>query len=129
MPVVRVRGSSDPQSLRSYGDGLTRIFGLALALVNAANGLLLIDEVENGIHYSVQADLWKLVLRSAKRLNIQVFATTHNWDCIEAFQSVASETEDDGILIRLAKRGESIQAFLFSGKELKIVAREHIEVR
>jgi AAA15 family ATPase/GTPase len=43
--------------LRSLGDGLYRIFAISLALVNAKDGILLIDEFENGLHYSIQEDI------------------------------------------------------------------------
>ena len=48
--------------LRSLGDGAVRLFGVALALANSQGGFLLIDEAENGIHYSLQRDFWRMVL-------------------------------------------------------------------
>lgn len=76
----------EPLPLYSLGDGMYRALGIALALANARNGILLIDEFENGLYYTVQPDIWQLIFQVARRLNIQVFATTHSWDCIEAFQ-------------------------------------------
>ena len=69
--------------------GLNRLFGIILSLVNAKDGLLLIDEVENGMHHSVQLDLWRVIFRLSRQLNIQVFATSHSWDSVEAFQKAA----------------------------------------
>ena len=65
------------------GDGINRILTIILAMVNCENGYLLIDEFENGLHYSVQEKLWEIIFYLAKRLNIQVFATTHSNDTIE----------------------------------------------
>ena len=59
---------------------LSRLFTVALALANSRDGFLLIDEAENGIHHSVQADYWRLVLQTAQDNNVQVLATTHSWD-------------------------------------------------
>jgi hypothetical protein len=115
--------------LRSFGDGLNRLFGIFLSLVNAQNGLLLIDEVENGMHYSVQLDLWRSIFRLSRDLNIQVFATSHSWDAVEAFQKAASEAPEDGALIRLSRRGDAIIPTVFCENELAIVTRDHIEVR
>jgi predicted ATP-dependent endonuclease of OLD family len=99
-------------------------------LVNARNGLLLVDEIENGLHYSAQLDVWRLINRLASRLNVQVFATTHSWDCIESFQKAAQEdTQNEGILIRLESKKGKIVATLFDEKELGIATREQIEVR
>src|SRR5258708_23542013 len=86
VPIVRIKDIDEPLPLRSLGDGMQRILGIALALVNTTDGILLIDEIENGIHYSVQSELWQLIFQLARRLNVQAFATTHSWDCIEGFQ-------------------------------------------
>ncbi len=69
---------------------MLRALGISLALVNVKDGILLIDEFENGLYYSVQPDLWQSIFRVARRLNVQVFATTHSWDCVEGFQKAAS---------------------------------------
>ena len=103
--------------------------GIILSLVNAKNGLLLIDEFENGIHHSVQEDTWKVIFAKAKDLNIQVFATTHSWDAISAFQKAAADTPEDGVLVRLTRQGSDLIPTVFQEDELAIVARDEIEVR
>jgi AAA15 family ATPase/GTPase len=101
-----------------------------LALGNTKDGILLIDEIENGIHYSVQHELWQLIFRLASRLNVQVFATTHSWDCIEGFQKATQENmQEEGLLIRLSLKKNDVVATLFDKEELAIVTREQIEVR
>lgn len=128
--VVKMAGQARPIPLNSMGDGMNRIFGIMLALVNAKNGILLVDEIENGIHYSVQSNLWSMIFNAAHRLNVQVFATTHSWDCITAFQKAAAENkEKDGMLIRLEAKREMTNAVLFDESELSIVRRDQIEVR
>ncbi len=120
----------DPVPLRSLGDGLYRAFGICLALVNSRDGFLLIDEFETGLHHSVQTDIWRMIFQTAKRLNIQVFATTHSWDCIEAFQEAADEdNNEEAMLISLQQRKAGIKAISFGERELKIATRGHIEVR
>ncbi len=128
-PIVRTSTSDYPIPLRSMGEGMNRMLGIALALVNAKDGMLLIDEVDTGLHYSVLPDLWKLIFEVAHRLNVQVFATSHSWDCIEAFQQAADNTEEEGILVRLENRKDGVGAVTFDEHELAIVTREQIEVR
>ena len=127
--IVRSKGLPRPVPLRSFGDGMNRLFGIVLSLVNAKDGLLLIDEFENGMHHTVQADAWRAVFRLASCLDIQVVATSHSWDAIEAFQKAASEAPDEGILIRLTRKGEDIIPTVFREEELAIATRDHIEVR
>ncbi len=127
--MVRMKGVNKPVALRRLGEGMNRLFGIALALVNATNGLLLIDEIESGLHYSVLPDVWRLVFETARRLNVQVFATTHSWDCIEAFQQAASESEEEGELIRLVNRNGEVIAKTFDEKDLEVATRQAIELR
>ena len=86
LPLVRTETNPEPMPLKSMGDGLTRLLQVMLSLVNATNGVLLIDEFENGLHWSVQSKVWESVFRMAMILNVQVFATTHSRDCIIGFQ-------------------------------------------
>lgn len=128
--LLRVRDAKEPVPLGSLGDGMNRVLGIILALVNSRGDLLLIDEIENGIHYSVMPGLWQLIFRLAAELNVQVFATTHSWDCIEGFQKAATaDTENEGVLIRLERRRGEIEATVFDEDELATATRENIEVR
>ena len=130
IPYAQVENLNEPFSLKSFGEGLNRLFGISLALVNCKDGVLLIDEVEGGFHYSVLPDVWKLIFKTAKDLNVQVFATTHSYDCIEAFaQAAIDDEESEGNLIRLARKGDQIKAFTFDEKQLETITKEHIEVR
>jgi ABC-type multidrug transport system ATPase subunit len=127
--IARSSRLSHPVPLRSFGDGLNRLFGIVLSMVNAKDGVFLIDEVENGMHYSIQLDLWRLLFRISQNLNIQVFATSHSWDSVEAFQKAAAEHPSDGVLVRLSRKGGEIIPTLFQEQELAIATRDRIEVR
>src|SRR5205807_9044547 len=119
-----------PFPLRTMGDGVVRLFAMILALVNAKDGFLLLDEIENGLHHSIQPDVWRLIFRVATSLNVQVFATTHSWDCIAAFQKAAADAAgDEGMLIRLQEKSGRIVATGFDERHLRIVTRDDIEVR
>ena len=127
--VVSAKNIARPVPLRSFGDGLNRLFAIILSLVNARGGILLIDEFENGLHYSVQLDAWHTVFRLAQILDVQVFATSHSWDTIATFQEAASQTPEDGVLVRLTRRGDTIFPTVFAEHELAVVTRDKIEVR
>ena len=128
--VVRVAGQKRPVPLRSLGDGAVRLFGVALALANSQGGFLLIDEAENGIHHTIQRDFWRMVLLTAEANNVQVFATTHSWDCVAGFAQAAVAEEDvEGALVRLERDGEGIRAVEYSEEDLQVAAEQGIEVR
>ena len=130
-PIVKPR-HGDRVSLRSLGDGAVRMFATVLAIPNAANGFLLIDEVENGIHHSLQRDYWTMVLRAAREFNVQVLATTHSWDCVAGFARAASDDEEsEGLAVRLEADDEdgSVRAVEYTERMLKVAAEQGIEVR
>jgi predicted ATPase len=108
VPLARLEGQNGPLPLRSMGDGITRLFHITLALVNARNGVLLVDEFENGLHWSVQEKVWRTVFQLADRLNVQVFATTHSRDCVQAFQAAWNDRQSEGAYYRMEadSRGE-----------------------
>lgn len=127
--VVKLAGAAKPVRLRSVGEGMNRLFAIALALVNAKNGVLLVDEIENGLHYSIQPKVWQLIFQVAQRLNVQVFATTHSSDCVRAFQHTAKENLEEGILIRLGRKNGDIVTSLYDEDLLRMAVEQDVEVR
>jgi len=128
--VVKLKNYDRPVPLRSLGDGALRLFGVALALANSRDGFLLIDEAENGIHYSVQQDFWRMILRTAHENNVQVLATTHSWDCVRGFAYAATEDEKvEGTLVRIESEDSGLRTVRYSEEDLQIAAEQDIEVR
>ena len=128
--IVKLRSNAGPVPLKSLGEGASRLFGVALAFASVRDGFLLIDEAENGIHHSVQRDYWRMVLQTAHENNVQVFATTHSWDCVRGFAQAAVENENvEGVLVRLEKEDDGLRAVRYSERRLKIAAEQRIEVR
>lgn len=117
--------------LKSMGDGINRILTIILAMVNCENGILLIDEFENGLHYSVQESLWEVIFATAYKLNLQVFVTTHSNDCINAFSRVMERFPEysDGRMIRLDNKNGEISAKEFEASKLQIADENGIELR
>lgn len=77
------------------GDGIRRILAILTAIYESKNGILLIDEVENGLHYRTLSILWRAILKMALDNNVQLFITTHSYECIYAFTQVYQEQKLD----------------------------------
>jgi AAA15 family ATPase/GTPase len=128
--VVQLADSEQRIPIGSLGDGIWRMLGLALSLACAKGGVLLVDEIDTGLHFTTLADMWKLIWETATKLDVQVFATTHSSDCWLSLATVASQ--DDAV-----KEGVSIQriephkkqAVAFTEEEIIIAAERGIEVR
>ena len=127
--VAKLTSSSVPVPLKRLGDGANRLLTIALALANCRNGILLVDEVENGIHYSIQPALWRMVFGAAAAGNVQVVAATHSWDCIAGFATAAAETPMDGTMFRLERFEDDLHAIHYSEEKLVVAARQRTEVR
>ena len=127
--VAKLMSHPVPVPLKRLGDGANRLLAIALALANSRDGILLIDEAENGIHYSLQTKLWRMVFRAAEAANVQVVAATHSWDCIAGFAAAAIESNAEGTLFRLERFGEELHGVPYSEENLEVAARQRIEVR
>jgi len=74
--------------LSMFGDAMNRIADFVLRIVNNRNSILLIDEIENGIHYENQEEIWATLFELCEKYNVQLFATSHSYEMIEAFKNV-----------------------------------------
>ena len=121
--------------MEALGDGFRRVFHLFLGFFTVKDGLILVDEIENGIHYKVLPELWKSIFAISHELNVQVFATTHSRECVfaalEAANTAVGQTAmmegnsddepnlDELTLYRLYKRGDKIGAVHLTQENLE----------
>lgn len=89
------RKGEKPQPLNFFGDALNKIADLILRVSNNPNSVLLIDEVENGIHHENQQEFWQMLIKLAVAKNVQVFATSHSAEMIKAFQLAAIANQQE----------------------------------
>ena len=129
---VRLENTDKPVPLSTLGDGVNRILLIALSLVNAKDSILLIDELELGLHYSALEKLWNMIFKYAQKWNIQVFATTHSQDVLRTFHYVSDDDKyiNDAQYIRLQinRKGEN-EAIIFDGERLRETLDLQLEIR
>ena len=91
-PTLYLRRKGEKRlPLSLFGDAMNRVADIILKLVNNKHKILLIDEIENGIHYKNQQEFWKFLFRLAVELDTQIFATTHSLEMLKAFADVGLE--------------------------------------
>ncbi|HCL55875.1 MAG TPA: hypothetical protein DHW82_02570 [Spirochaetia bacterium] len=118
--------------LNIMGDGMRRILSILIAIQNMENGIILIDEIENGLHYTSLSILWKALLLATKEFNVQIITTTHSYECIEAFSKSYMEEEpegDDIRLYRIDKRENTHYAYKLTTKSIIAGIEKEFEVR
>ena len=112
------------------GEGIRRVLSIVLAIANAPGGVVLIDEVENGLHYSVMKDVWKAAALAARQMNVQVFATTHNWECIlHAHEAFSEDHPYDLGLHRLDRLNGDITMVTYDKEMIETALRTRLEIR
>jgi AAA15 family ATPase/GTPase len=123
--------NGDFYNLNEFGDGLSKFIYFIMLLLSQKNSLILIDEIENGIHYTNLDKLWNIILALAKEQNVQVFATTHSKECIESYARVAKNLEDEEIkFIGLHKlKDNSIVSAIRDYELLEFTLEQEHEVR
>ena len=112
------------------GTGVANLLSWLLAIKSAENGAVLIDEFGNGLHYSALVDVWKAVGAAARESNVQVFATTHSWECVVAAHLAFAESEKyDFRLHRLERRDGEVIALTYDEEQLATSIHAKLEVR
>jgi AAA15 family ATPase/GTPase len=112
------------------GEGTGRLMSMLLAIYSSKGGTVLIDEIENGIHYSAMEGSWKALLHAARKADVQLFATTHSWECIQSGHKAFCESGAyDFKHIRLDRTSEGIKAIPYTRETLESAITMNLEVR
>lgn len=113
--------------ISSFGDGIRRVLTLALALPRASGGLLLIDEIETGLHVTMLRKVYGWLVRACTDFNVQLFATTHSIEALDALLDADTTEEEDTVgysLGRSERRGGATTIKRFGEQQLKRLRRE-----
>ncbi len=114
------------------GDGMRKILNYLASINGITNGVLLIDEIENGLHYSSLSTTWKALFSACRENKVQVIATTHSYECVQAFSKSYEVFEpggDDIRLFRIEKDGENHRAVTYDAEVLRAGLEKDFEVR
>ena len=132
VPVIHayLEGMRRPIPVQLLGEGLNRMLGLALSMEQASGGMMLIDEIENGLHYRVQREVFCILLELAKAFDVQIFATTHSRECIvAAHQALNKEGHREFAFYRLDRRDKEIKAVSYDVEMLDTIIEHRMDPR
>jgi AAA15 family ATPase/GTPase len=117
--------------LSLFGDAMNRIADIILKIINNQDSILLIDEIENGIHHSNQVAFWEFLYKLAEQLNVQIFATTHSLEMTEAFIKAGLDRQESAAHFELV-RHEKTNKIVAINRDLETLEygiSHHKEVR
>jgi len=117
--------------LQALGGGIVRLFHALVAMRMAKAGMILLDEVEIGLHHTALPGLWRCIRSLAKDLNVQVFTSTHSLECVDAAVSVFEKNPDDLAVHSLRSRADSqpVGVATFRGETLLEAREINLELR
>jgi AAA15 family ATPase/GTPase len=127
---VKLRDDDHRVPLGSLGDGIRRLLALAIYVARASGGVLLVDEIDTGLHFSTLELMWKFIVESAIRLDVQVFATSHSGDCLRALAWLESDMPElaQEVSVHRVERGHRYSE-RYSANDIEVAIRHDIEVR
>jgi hypothetical protein len=124
-------GFRAPVPVPLMGDGFGHLLSILLAIASVPGGMLLIDEIENGLHYSVLADMWRAIGAAARGSETQIMATTHSWECIQAARLAfeGSGEAEAFQLLRLDRTDADTRVVRYDREMIETAAETGLEVR
>lgn len=111
--------------LSIFGDGFRRVVLIANEMIKLkGGGVLLIDEIEAGIHVKALKKVFSWLVNVARELNVQVFVTTHSLEALDAILASSSDNLDDTAAYHLSPSTNETRVKRFSGELLNRIRGE-----
>lgn len=125
MLSIKTKSYNDYQPITFWGEGFNKYVRYLLEIIQCKGKKILIDEIDTGVHWSKLESLWVNIMKSCKLNDVQLFATTHNLDCIKAFTEAAEKLNysDDIRLVELKEANVKGENKIYSNT----YAANHIE--
>ena len=120
-------GTKIPLSL--MGQGIVRLSSILLAISEAKNGIVFIDELENGFHHSILPLIWKAITGYAKANETQIIATTHSLELISAVKGIPEELKNDFKYMRIERNKDEFKTKIYNFEDLSAALNAELEIR
>lgn len=117
--------------INMMGDGVRKIVSLLTVIYDCKDGIVLIDEISNGFHYSVMSNLWNVIIKAAIKNNTQLFITTHDYDSIKGLRDTALNIYDENVATfkLLRTSDDELKALHYSLESVDYSINQEIEIR
>ncbi len=115
--------------ITNYGEGLQRIFEIALAFAYTQNGIICIDEFETAIHKSLLINFTAFVQKLAVTFNVQVFLSSHSKECIDAFVNNNFNNSDISGFLLNNHEGKVVTKYIAGARLKSLVDNIDIDIR
>lgn len=114
------------------GDGVRKVLAVILSIYKCRGGILIIDELDNGLHFSVMTQLWEVILYMCQKHHTQIFASTHSLDLVKSLVKAIGQSEQTAQVASyklIRKNDDELAALRYSAEELTYAIKQEMEVR
>jgi ABC-type dipeptide/oligopeptide/nickel transport system ATPase subunit len=115
--------------LAIVSSGIAKFLNILLAIASVHQGIVLVDEIENGLYYKKMPQVWETLLAMCRKYEVQLFAATHSWECLKALLPSLSPNKEEFCLLRTERENDRTVVKSFSGIDLEAALEEEFEVR
>ena len=123
-------GDNLPIPVNLVGEGFARMLELAVGIADVSGGMLLVDEIENGLHYSTHQGVFSTLFEIAEEFDTQVVATTHSRECATAARKALDDKGDDGFAYhRIDRRDGKLSVAHFDAEMMDAAMDFGMEIR
>jgi hypothetical protein len=128
--IIKRADYPQPLPIGTLGDGTWRMLAMAIVITQCRGGVLLVDEIDTGLHYTVLENMWRLLFAAAREFDVQIFATTHSYDCVRSLASICrgEVRSHSEVTIQRIEPGRK-KAVPYSEAEIWLAAERHVEIR
>lgn len=128
-------GLAERVPIQVMGDGVRKIFSVVVAIYDCRGGVLMVDELENGLHFKSIPILWQAIIIAATKFDVQVFATTHNIDSLHAVNDILQGNEHSKVqkewrAYTLKKNSQNeLKAYAHNYTQFNYLLNQNLEIR
>lgn len=125
LPLLYATIKDQPEKipLGNVSGGINRVISIMLGVAARRQSIVLVDEIENGIHHAHHVSIWRSIIRFVREYDSQLFVTTHSEEWLEALAEAASGGVDDMVLWRLERNQNGPVLRQFSGRAMEAAIR------
>ena len=110
---------SSALDITKFGEGLQRVFEIALLMGYNRDGILCIDEIDCALHKTLLVKFAKFIQRLAETFNVQLFLSTHSKECIDAFIEAKYNNNKDITAFSLMEKDRQVVCKYVNGERLE----------
>lgn len=132
IPIIHAAGRKLPgrMPINLVSGGMTKIAAILLTIAHKENGIVIVDEIENGVHHKLLPGLWKTLVSICREMKVQMFVSTHSQECLDALREIAeSSLKDELSIIRVYQEDERSLVRSFSGEKAASAILGGVELR